>query len=91
MCLFRCVGLSLASCLVRVGRILALRLSGSTADLGTGVSESTRCALGRQKARRSRRLLLSTGVICVLVRVCMRVSLVFRPVDKSAQGCGRDV
>ena len=70
---------------------LALRLSGSTADLSTGVSESTRCALGRQKARRSRRLLLSTGVICVLVRVCMRVSLVFRPVGKSARGCGRDV
>ena len=45
---------------------LALRLSGSTADLSTGVSESTRCALGRQKARRSRRLLLSTGAICVL-------------------------
>ena len=63
----------LASCLVRVGRILALRLSGSTADLGTGVGESTRCALGRQKARRSRRLLLSADVICVLV---LRVSWV---------------
>ena len=52
---------------------LALRLSGSTADLSTGVSESTRCALGRQKARRSRRPLLSTGVICVLM---LRVSWV---------------
>ena len=35
--------------------------------LGTGLSESTRCVLGRQKARRSRRLLLSAGVIGMLM------------------------
>ena len=46
--------------------------------------------LGRQRARHSRQHLLSTGVICVLVRVCVRVSLVFWPVDESAWGCGRD-
>ena len=40
-------------------------------DLSAGLSESARCALGRQGARCSRRLLLSTGVICVLMlRVC---------------------
>ena len=32
----------------------------------TGVNESARCALGRRQARRSRRLLLSTGAIYVL-------------------------
>ena len=78
-------------CLSRGYFVSALRLSGSTADLGTGVSESTLCALGRQKARSLRRLVLSTGVICVLVRVCVRVSLVFWPVGESARGCGRDV
>ena len=36
-------------------------------DLTVGLSESARCALGRQGARRSRRLLLSTGVICELM------------------------
>jgi len=35
--------------------------------------------------------LLSTGVICVLVRVCVCVSLVFLPVARSARGYGRDV
>ena len=78
-------------CLSRGCFVSALRLPGSIADPGTGMSESARCALGRQKARRPRRLLLSTGAICVLVRMCVRVSLVFRPVGKSARGCGRDV
>ena len=60
-------------CFSRGCVVSALRLSGSTADLSTGVSESTRCALERQKARRLRRLLLSTGVVCVSV---LRVSWV---------------
>ena len=58
---------------VRVGFVLvlcftALLLLVSTADLGTGVSESARRApRGQRKARRSRQLSLSTGVICVLM------------------------
>ena len=87
-----CVGLVCALCFVCAWvSCFGFAFSRFAADLGAGLSESTRCALGRQKARRSRLLLLSTGVICVLVRVCVRVSLVFWPVGMSARGCGRDV
>ena len=48
LCMFRCVGLRfLASCFVYAwARVSALRFPGSTADLGTGVSESVRRAPG---------------------------------------------
>ena len=52
---------------VRVGLVFLVCVSGFAADLGAGVSGSARCALEAAKARRSRRLLLSTGVICVLM------------------------
>ena len=38
---------------------------GLTADLGAGVSESTRCALGRHKTRRLRRLLCCRRALSV--------------------------
>ena len=75
-CRHNCLWLGLwlsCVCLSRGCFVSALRLSGSTADLGTGLSESARCALGWQKPRQSRRLLLSTGVICVFM---LRVSWV---------------
>ena len=64
-------------CFSRGCVVSALRLSGSTADLSTGVSESTRCELGRPTTRRSRRLLLSAGVICVLMLCVSWVELVW--------------
>ena len=93
LCVFvLCVGLGCALCVVCAWvSCFGVAFSRFAADLGAGLSESARCALGRQKARRSRLLLLSTGVIYVLVRVCVRVSLVFWPVGMLARGCGRDV
>ena len=87
-----CVGLGCVLCFVCVWvSCFSFAFSRFAAGLGAGLSESARCALGWQTARRSRLLLLSTGVIYVLVRVCVRVSLVFWPVGMSARGRGRDV
>ena len=52
-------------------------LTGAICVLSTGVSESTRCELGRPTTRRSRRLLLSAGVICVLMLCVIWVELVW--------------
>ena len=70
---------------MRVG--LGFAFSIFATDLGAGLSESAQCALGRQGARRSRRLLLSTGVICVLMLRVRWVELVW--VDSGWFGLSR--